>query len=93
MQTGLHWVDEWLFALPRRWRFDWAMPMYRIAVEVDGGQYKVRGGRHAGDADRWKMAEAASRGWLVFRFSPAMLREDPGRCVALVVQALARRTG
>lgn len=77
----------------RRWRIDRAWPALRVGVEVDGGQYAPRGGRHATDADRDKLNHLAAAGWLMFRFSPAQLRKDPGRCVALVVRALIGRAG
>lgn len=89
--TGFGFTREYRFAPRRKWRFDWGNGVCKVAVEVDGGQWKARGGRHASDEDRWKMAEAMARGWAVFRYSPAQLRKDPGRCVALVVRALAGR--
>ncbi len=72
----------------RRHRFDWAWPDFRIAVEVDGGQYSRFGGRHATDADREKLNIAASLRWLVFRFSPQQLERDPAACVGMVAVAI-----
>lgn len=74
--------------LGRRHRFDWAWIDHRIAVEVDGGQWSARGGRHAGDKDREKLNLAASLRWLVFRFSPDQLKRDPEGCVNLVKRAI-----
>jgi len=74
--------------LKRRHRFDWAWPKYRIAVEIDGGQWSARGGRHAGDADREKGNIAAFLGWRVFHFSPDQLTCDPEKCVEMVKLAL-----
>lgn len=74
--------------LGRKHRFDWAWQEYRIAVEVDGGQWSKRGGRHATDADREKLNIAASLRWLVFRFSPDQLKRDPEGCVSLVKLAI-----
>jgi len=68
--------------------FDWAWPEYRVAVEVDGGQYSKFGGRHSSDADREKLNIAASLRWLVFRFSPQQLDKDPEGCIRLVAQAI-----
>lgn len=73
----------------RRWRFDFAFPAAKVAVEVDGGQWTARGGRHATDSDREKLNQAAAMGWRVLRFSPDMLRKDPLGCAAVVRQALA----
>lgn len=74
--------------LGRRHRFDWCYLPQRVAVEVDGGQYTRRGGRHATDADREKLNIAASLRWLVFRFSPQQLASNPEACVAMVAQAI-----
>jgi hypothetical protein len=76
---------------PGRHRFDWALPRELVAVEIDGGVWMARGGRHGADADRQKLAIAASLGWLVFRFSPQMLRRYPQACVGLVEQSILLR--
>lgn len=74
--------------IKRRHRFDWAYINERVAVEVDGGQYTKRGGRHATDTDREKLNIAASLRWLVFRFSPQQLERNPEACVKMVKRAL-----
>ena len=81
-------VAEYRFHPTRKWRFDWAWPSLRVAVEVDGGAWLARGGRHAQDPDREKLNAAAALRWLVFRFSPAMLKRDPVGCVEQVLQAI-----
>jgi len=35
----LAWETEFVFAPPRRWRFDFAWPAFRIALEVEGGVF------------------------------------------------------
>lgn len=87
------WSPEYAFHPDRNWRFDWAMPSRKIAVEVDGGQWMPGGGRHGTDGDREKLNEAAALGWLVFRFSPKQLRDDPEKCVRQVERALRLRGG
>lgn len=82
-------VTEYEFARPRRWRFDFAWPGARVAVEIDGGQWKAGGGRHNTDEDREKLNRAVALGWRVLRFSPALVRRDPLGCVAVVRDALA----
>jgi len=72
----------------RRNKFDWAFIDERIAVEIDGGVHLAGGGRHGGDGDREKLNLAASLRWLVFRFSVAMITNDPAGCVDLVRRAL-----
>jgi len=75
--------------LKRRHRFDFAWPDERIAVEVEGNAWTVKGGgRHMRDSDLEKYNLACHLRWLVFRFSPGMLERDPQSCIDLVVQAL-----
>lgn len=81
---------EYRFDAGRRWRFDYCWPDARLALELDGGQFKARGGRHNTDDDRWKMSAAAAAGWRVLRFSPQMLEDDPLRCVDLIREGLSR---
>ena len=72
------------------WRFDWAFPRWKVAVEVEGGVF-VRGGHNRGayytDNCR-KYNAAASMGWLVFRFTPDMLQDDPKKCISQVLCGL-----
>ena len=86
-------VREHRFAPPRRWRFDYAWPAHRIALEIEGGVWT--GGRHVRargyEADCEKYSEAALRGWRVLRVTPAMLRD--GRALTLLERALAGRRG
>ena len=88
-QTGLQSpVAEYQFAPPRRWRFDFAFPAQRLAVEFDGGQWVIAGGRHNRDSDREKLNAAAAMGWRVLRFSNQQWERDPYGCVAQVLRAL-----
>ena len=60
---------EYVFAPPRKWRFDFAWPAERLAVEIEG--LTRQGGRHqrmAGferDAEKYEAALLA--GWRVYR--------------------------
>lgn len=71
-ETSLQWVRELRFDPTRRFRFDYAQPDLRIAVEVDGGVWRY--GRHNRPEgyirDMEKMTLAASQGWLVLHFTP-----------------------
>lgn len=68
---GLEVVKEHQFHPVRRWRFDYAIPEIKVAVEVDGAVWV--GGRHNNPAgyiaDMEKLNTAASMGWLVLRFT------------------------
>ena len=83
---------EYVFAPPRKWRFDWAWPFEGgggVAVEVDGNAWRVRGGgRHGTDKDKEKGNRSAQLGWLVFHFSPEMLTADPLHCAEQVAEAV-----
>jgi very-short-patch-repair endonuclease len=86
-----HYQTEYVFAPPRRWRFDVAWPAHAVAVELDGGVHRAGLGRHGQDGDRHKLNRAALDGWCVLRFSTAMLSDDPAGCIDLVRLALTGR--
>jgi very-short-patch-repair endonuclease len=83
-------LPEYRFVNSRKFRFDFAIVTEhtRIGIEVDGGQFAHRGGRHATDADREKLNFAAELGWRVFRYSPQQLTADPQGCIDQVCRAL-----
>ena len=65
-------VPEFRFAAPRKWRFDFAWPEKKIALEVEGGIW-TRGRHTRGSGflkDMEKYNAAGKLGWRVFRFSP-----------------------
>jgi very-short-patch-repair endonuclease len=66
---------EFRFHPVRLWRFDFAWPALKIALEVDGGAWS--GGRHTRGkgfiADQDKTNAAMSLGWAVFRTTPDRL--------------------
>jgi len=81
-------VAQYRFHKVRRWLFDYAWPDRHIAVEINGGQWSPHGGRHNTDADREKLNAASAGGWLVFRYSGAML-QDPERVADEIAGAIA----
>jgi very-short-patch-repair endonuclease len=84
---------EYRFHPDRRWRFDFAWPECRVAVEVDGNAWNTKGGgRHAQDGDREKINAAMSLDWRVFHFSPQMIKADPVSCVMQVLSAVESRS-
>ena len=64
---------EFVFAAPRRFRFDFAWPPTErqdgVALEVDGGTW-VQGRHSRGEADHEKFNIAAKNSWLIFRTTP-----------------------
>jgi very-short-patch-repair endonuclease len=99
LATLIHWNGlpepsrEYVFAKPRRWRFDFAWWREKVAVEVEGGSWIA--GRHTRGAtfekDCEKYAEAGIAGWLVLRVTPHMIED--GRAIALIRRALEVRRG
>jgi len=69
-------VREYQFDPKRQWKFDFAWPDHRLAVEIEGGT-KFGKSRHSqGDGfeeDCRKYNAAAVLGWTVLRFSTAMV--------------------
>lgn len=67
---------EHRFDARRQWRFDFALPTLRVAIEVEGGQWT--NGRHTRGlgfaADCAKYNAAAMAGWRVLRFTQSMVR-------------------
>lgn len=66
---------EYLFASPRRWRFDFAFIAARVALEIEGGAWSR--GRHTRGKgflnDMAKYNEAVLRGWRVIRVTPQQI--------------------
>ncbi len=68
-------VKEYRFC-ERRWRFDFAWPDRKLAVEVEGGVWTsgrhVRGKGYLGDMTKYNRASAL--GWTMLRFTPDQVR-------------------
>lgn len=72
----------------RRWRFDWAWPHLKLAVEIEGGVWI--GGRHTSgsgfEKDMEKYNEAVLLGWRILRFTPKQMQS--GEAHAMIDRAL-----
>ena len=82
-------VPEFRFHATRKWRFDFAWPEHRLALEVDGAIW-TRGRHSRGSgivAEHEKFNAAASEGWRVLRTQPRTLATLA--TIALVKQSLA----
>jgi very-short-patch-repair endonuclease len=81
-------VREHRFCPPRRFRFDFAWPEQKLAVEVDGGSWIA--GRHNRGAGFAKDAEKANlavlHGWRVLHFVGSQI--DDGTAIDTIRQAL-----
>jgi len=79
---------EHRFMKERRFRFDFAWPEAKVALEVEGGIWT--GGRHTRAsgfiADATKYAEATLRGWKVFRVAAPHIKS--GEAVRWIKEAL-----
>lgn len=68
-------VKEHKFHPTRRWRFDYAIPTAKIAIEVEGGVWT--GGRHTSPKgflnDMEKYNTATIMGWRLLRTTPERL--------------------
>lgn len=65
-------VREYKFYPTRAWRFDYAIPQLRIAIEIDGGIWingrHNRASGYIGDMEKFNAA--ATLGWVVLKFTP-----------------------
>lgn len=70
-------VREHRFHPVRKWRFDFAWPQSKIAVEIEGGTFAngrhVRGLGYAKDCEKYN--EAQRIGWKVYRFTSTMVNK------------------
>jgi hypothetical protein len=75
---------------PRKWRFDFAWPSHKIAVEIEGGTWgKSRHTTGAGFmADCEKYNAATVHGWLVLRF--VVNHVDDGSAARIVTELLTK---
>ena len=71
-ELGERCEKEWKFHPVRKWRFDYAFPDFKVALEVEGGVFT--GGRHTRSVGFMKDIEkyntAAVLGWIVVRTVP-----------------------
>jgi very-short-patch-repair endonuclease len=78
---------EYRFHPVRKWRFDFAYPDRKIAIEVEGGTY-TRKSRHTSPVgyrnDIIKYNSATALGWKVYRGDTAMVRD--GSLIAQIVE-------
>jgi very-short-patch-repair endonuclease len=82
---------EYVFAKPRKFRFDFCWPDMRLAAEVEGGTWV--GGRHTRgtgfekDAEKYNLATLG--GWRVLRFTGKHIRN--GVALQTIIEAMGER--
>ncbi len=89
---GLNAQREHRFHPDRVWRFDFAFPDEKIAVEVEGGSW-VNGAHQRGkhfESDCEKYNEAAILGWRVLRVTTDMIKR--GQAMNFLKRLLATKT-
>lgn len=80
---------EFHFHPTRKWRWDFAFPSVKLAIEVDGR------GHFAGSkakSDYEKQNEAVRMGWRVLRF-PSGQKKKAAEWAALILEVLVTRAG
>ena len=72
-----NWYAEYQFAkldTGRKWRFDFCVPMLKVAIELDGGTFKPGKTGHASGTGlrswREKNNAAMAAGWRVWHYAP-----------------------
>lgn len=79
---------EYKFHPTRKWRFDFAWPDIKFAVEVEGGIFvngaHTRGAHFRSDCEKY--AEALLLGWRVLRVEDSMIKK--GRALQIIEQIL-----
>ena len=82
------WSQEYRFHPKRKWRFDFALPGRKVAIEIEG--LTASGGRHQSikgfSNDCEKYNRAAIMGWTVLRFTQKHLRD--GSAYTMIQEAM-----
>lgn len=89
-------VTEHRFDADRQWRFDFAWPSVRVAVEIEGGTFARKKSRHTTSsghqADCEKYNAAAVAGWCVLRFTSKDLDARPVQVCDQIASAIRDRS-
>lgn len=79
MQLGVDLIPEFKFHPKRKWRFDYALPEMKLAIECEGGIWTngrhTRGKGYKNDMEKYN--EAVKLGWKLLRYTPdELVSED-----------------
>lgn len=90
-RLGVECVREYRFHPTRQWRFDYAIPDLRIAIEIDGGIWingrHNRASGYLGDMEKFNTA--ATLGWVVLKFTPR--EQYSQKTLELITQTIANK--
>lgn len=67
-------VREYRFDATRKWKYDFAFPSQKLAVEVEGQYHRTYAG-HRNDCEKFN--EATLQGWRVLRFPAGQKSRAP----------------
>ena len=80
------WQEEYRFHEVRQWKFDFAFPAKKVAVEIEGGVHRIKG-RFQRDIEKYNTATLM--GWKVLRYTPAMIKT--GKPLAAIEDLIFRK--
>jgi very-short-patch-repair endonuclease len=82
-QNRITFCRQYRFDSVRQFKFDFAIPEYRIAVEYEGGTWTggghVRGKVYSSNCEKYNLA--AIQGWRVLRYTSDVLATNPGKII------------
>lgn len=84
-------LQEHPFHVARKWRFDFAWPELKLAIEVDGGIWSTGRSGHQGAGhirDIRKGNDAIEAGWRVLHFIPEDIVDDGGRSNTVAIDKI-----
>ena len=86
---------QFIFDPIRKWRFDFAWPEFKVAVEIDGGVFQKKATGHrsiGGIVDSMEKQNAAQlQGWCLLRYHVNDLERRTVQVVEEVKQAIRQR--
>lgn len=86
---------QFIFHETRKWRFDFAWPDQKVAVEIDGGIYQKQATGHRSisgvEKDMEKSNAAQAAGWCVLRFHAKDLDKRPKQMIEEVALTIRSR--
>lgn len=88
------WEEEYKFC-ERKWRFDYANPRLKVAIEIEGGIWingrHIRGRGYKNDMEKYNRAQIL--GWKVMRYEPVRDIKDIGKICEDLLEIIRRKNG